>query len=97
MTPLEADQFKKHHGESFRQTMVELDGCWFDECTFDHCVLLFTGKLPFHLTDCTFGPITLQPAGDALFLIQCLAMSVPDAPILSMFTDVRIDLRKLGE
>jgi len=97
MTPLSADEYKQYEEQIFRNSKVEIDGCWFDRCHFVECVMIFRGSAPFHLTDCTFDNITLYPDDDAEHLIQCLAIAFPDADILRMLAVPRIDLRRLRD
>lgn len=40
-------KLSKVSGEAFAGTTVELDGKWFDACTFDNCLLRFEGREAF--------------------------------------------------
>lgn len=89
MTPLDPEDYKQHHGEKFERQKVVLDGCWFDRCGFDHCVLVVEGKLPFAVTRWT-GTITVVATEEATELIRSLAISFGDDAILTMLNDVRL-------
>lgn len=53
------------HNKKFHDTTVVLDGSTFAGCTFDRCMLIFSGLLPVHLEGCGFNECKWSFSGPA--------------------------------
>ncbi len=62
----------RHNGSFFTNTRVELDGNSFEGCAFDGCRIVFSGKAPCELIDCTFNNSPFAFEGPAALTVDFL-------------------------
>lgn len=61
------------HGETFRDTMIAIDGSTFVNCTFEKCVLVYSGLLPACLDGNSFTACRWEFGGPAANTLNFMA------------------------
>lgn len=59
--------------KKFKDTVVNLDGSTYESCTFERCVMLFSGLMPSSLKGNTFTECQWEFAGPAANTIAFMA------------------------
>lgn len=80
--------------ESFAGSVVDLDGNWFEHCTFTGCVLVFNGSQTFgYAHDCQFIDCRFELRGIARMVMGTLAGFIDDATLCAIADQLRRDGR----
>ncbi len=69
-----------HEGDSYKDATIEVDGHKYTKCTFQNCVLVYSGGEPPNFNGCTLDKIQVVfrgPAKNTVALLQ--AMSRPSS------------------
>jgi hypothetical protein len=81
-----------HQGNTFTNARIELDGQTFENCTFDGCTIVFSGRGPYNLRGCGFNNCQFALDGAAALTVKYLAdMHQMGAPfVLDVIKKIRV-------
>jgi hypothetical protein len=80
-----------NQGNTFTNTKINLDNQSFENCMFDGCTIVFSGKGPYRLSGCSFNNCQFALDGAAALTVKYLAdMHRMNAPfVLDVLKKIR--------
>ncbi|MED5545760.1 MAG: hypothetical protein VYD90_10965 [Pseudomonadota bacterium] len=60
-------------GKNFANERVDIDGVDFNECTFNNCILVYSGGLPFYFSGGGVTNTTIESEGHAKATLDALS------------------------